>query len=116
MKIFTFLIYVLFSSAGLILFKLGSGNTTFALNLLGFKISLSIKMIIGVLCYGISFLLWLYIVSYSKLSFVYPLSIALVNIVVLFGSCVFLKESITLTHVIGMVIIIIGVSLMSIGD
>ena len=60
MKIFLFILYVVLSSSGLILFKLGSGIVDFNLNILGIKLALSFKTIFGIFCYGCSFLLWLY--------------------------------------------------------
>ena len=109
-----FTCYVLLASSGLILFKLGSANSNLTLNLFGLSINYSIKMILGLVCYGCSFILWMLIVSKMNLTIAMPLSVALVNTLVLVGSCVFLKEKITLLQGIGIFIIIFGVSLISI--
>lgn len=109
-----FTYYVLLASSGLILFKLGSANSNLTLNLFGLSINYSIKMILGLVCYGCSFILWMLIVSKMNLTIAMPLSVALVNTLVLVGSCVFLKEKITLLQGIGIFIIIFGVSLISI--
>lgn len=106
-----FIIYVIASSSGLVLFKLGTTGT--GLNILGFTITL--KMLIGIFCYGFSFLLWLYIVSRVNLTIAMPLSVALVNTLVVVESCVFLKEKITLQQGIGIFIIIFGVMIMTMG-
>ena len=98
-----FVCYVILASSGLILFKLGSTNS-----------NLSLKMIIGLLCYGFSFILWMFIVSKMNLTVAMPLSVAIVNTLVVLESCLILKEKITLTQGIGIFIVIIGVSLMSI--
>lgn len=109
-----FTCYVLLASSGLILFKLGSANSNLTLNLFGIHINYSIKMILGLVCYGCSFILWMLIVSKMNLTIAMPLSVALVNTLVLVGSCAFLKEKITLLQGIGIFIIIFGVSLISI--
>ena len=109
-----FTCYVLLASSGLILFKLGSANSNLTLNLFGLSINYSIKMILGLVCYGCSFILWMLIVSKMNLTIAMPLSVALVNTLVLVESCMFLKEKITLLQGIGIFIIIFGVSLMSI--
>mgnify|MGYP004454950941 CR=1 FL=1 len=109
-----FACYVILASSGLILFKLGSANSNLTLNIFGLSINYSIKMIFGLLCYGFSFILWMLIVSKMNLTIAMPLSVAIVNTLVLIGSCVFLKEKITLTQGIGIFIIIFGVSLISI--
>ena len=106
-----FIIYVIASSSGLILFKLGT--TGVGVNILGFNITL--KMLLGIFCYGFSFLLWLYIVSKANLTIAMPLSVALVNTLVIVGSCIFLNEKITLIQGIGIFIVILGVSVMTAG-
>lgn len=109
-----FTCYVLLASSGLILFKFGSTNSNLTLNLFGLSINYSIKMILGLVCYGCSFILWMLIVSKMNLTIAMPLSIALVNTLVLIGSCVFLKEKITLIQGVGIFIIIFVVSFISI--
>ena len=111
--IIMFICYVLLASSGLILFKLGSANSNLTLSLFGFKVNYSIKMILGLLCYGCSFILWMLIVSKSNLPIAMPLSVALVNTLVVVESCLILKEKITLTQGIGIFIIIVGVFIMT---
>lgn len=108
-----FVIYVILSSSGLILFKLGTNNANIHFNLFGLGLDISFKMIIGILCYGLSFLLWLYLVSKINLTIAMPLSVALVNTLVVIGSCLFLNEKINFTQGLGIFIIILGVSLIS---
>ena len=114
-NIILFIMYVILSSSGLILFKLGTMNPNIHFSIIGFTIDISIKSIIGILCYGISFLLWMMIISRSNLTIAMPLSIALVNTLVIVGSCFFLKEKITLIQGIGIFIVIFGVCIMSWG-
>lgn len=113
MIVVLFILYVILASSGLVLFKLGSGNATIHWQLLGVHIDFSMKTILGIFCYGCSFLIWLYIVSRMNLTLAMPLSVALVNTLVVVESCLFLKEKISLTQGIGIVIIIAGVSLIS---
>ena len=113
-NVILFITYVLLSSSGLILFKLGSLNPNIDLNIIGLSISISLKSIIGILCYGISFILWMIIVSRMNLTIAMPLSVAIVNTLVVVGSCLILKERITTTQTLGIIIIIIGVSLIGI--
>ena len=116
MKLITmFTCYVLLASSGLILFKLGSTNNNLTLNIFGLSINYSIKMILGLLCYGFSFILWMLIVSKMNLTFAMPLSVAIVNTLFVVGSCLVLKERITLTQGIGIFIVIFGVCIMTWG-
>jgi small multidrug resistance pump len=107
-----FFVYVILSSLGLILFKLGSKDLTMLVQGGFFSISTSWIVIVGILCYLASFLLWLVIVNKSELSYVYPLSIACINIAILLGSYVLLNESIGLKTIIGTIVILIGITIM----
>ena len=108
-----FIIYVVLSSTGLVLFKAGT-NSHVIFQIFGF--SISIKMIFGIMCYGLSFLLWLYIVSKLNLTFAMPLSVALVNILVVIESILVLKEKISLTQGIGIFVVLVGVTLITGGS
>ena len=111
--IIMFICYVLLASSGLILFKLGSNNSNLTLDIFGLTINYSIKMILGILCYGFSFILWILIVSRVNLTIAMPLSVAIVNTLVVAGSCLILKEKMTVTQGIGIFIIVLGVCIMT---
>ncbi len=113
--IIMFTCYVLLASSGLILFKLGSTNNNLTLNIFGLSINYSIKMILGLLCYGFSFILWMLIVGKMNLTIAMPLSVAIVNTLVVVGSCLVLKEKITPMQEIGIFIVIFGVCIMTWG-
>lgn len=113
--IIMFTCYVLLASSGLVLFKMGSANTNLTLSLFGITVKYSIKMLLGLICYGFSFLLWMIIVSKMNLTLAMPLSVAIVNTLIVVESCLLLKEKISITQGIGIFIIIIGVSIMTFG-
>lgn len=110
-----FTCYVLLASSGLILFKLGSINNNLTLNVFGLSINYSVKMILGLLCYGFSFILWMLIVSKMNLTIAMPLSVAIVNTLVIVESCIILKEKITTIQGIGIFIVLFGVCIMTWG-
>ena len=113
--IIMFTCYVLLASSGLILFKLGSINNNLTLNVFGLSINSSVKMILGLLCYGFSFILWMLIVSKMNLTIAMPLSVAIVNTLVIVESCIILKEKITMIQGIGIFIVLFGVCIMTWG-
>lgn len=114
--IILFICYVLLASSGLVLFKLGSSNTNLSLNIFSITINYSVKMLFGLLCYGCSFIIWMLIVSKMNLTIAMPLSVAIVNTLVVVGSTLVLKEKITLTQGIGIFIVILGVCIMTWGN
>lgn len=103
-----FMLYVCLSAGGLILFKLGSQTADLHVSIASFEIAFSWKMIAGIFCYGFSFILWLLIVSKMDLSVAMPLSVGIVNMLVLLGSSFILKENVNVYQWTGVVIIIIG--------
>lgn len=111
--ILLFVVYVILSSSGLVLFKLGGVNPNISINIFNFKIMFSISSIIGIIFYGCSFLLWLYLVSKINLTLAMPLSVALVNTLVVVESCLFLKEKISLIQIIGIFVIVLGVTMVT---
>ncbi|WP_086350441.1 hypothetical protein [Candidatus Enterococcus clewellii] len=108
-----FIIYVVLSSSGLILFKLGSSSLTLQVQNSIFSMNVSLTTILGMLCYMISFILWMVIIGKSEVSYIVPLGVACTNIAILLGSYFILNETITTNVIIGAVLIIAGVILIS---
>lgn len=104
-----FILYVILSTSGLLLFKLGSGNVSMVIKQSIFSLNISLISILGLVCYLISFILWMYIISKSKVSIIVPLGVAFTNIAVLIGSTIILKEAISIRTVLGTIIILLGI-------
>jgi len=113
--ILMFAVYALLSAGGLILFKMGGQDTAIQSSSSGLSLLLSWKMLAGILCYMLSFVLWLLIVSKTQLSFAMPLSVGVVNILVFLGSARYLHEEITPLKMIGLGVIIVGLFLITTG-
>ena len=64
---------------------------------------------LGLALYGLSFLIWLRVLSFNDLSRAYPIFAAVVFLFTTIGSLLFLKENISLLRVLGIVIIISGI-------
>lgn len=108
-------IYVILASSGLLLFKAGSTTgLMLQMNSLGFHISINWLSLIGIVCYLGSFLLWLYIVSQTKLTWAMPLSVGLINTVIYIASAIFFKEQIGVIQVVGVFLVAAGVTLISV--
>lgn len=109
----TFFIYVILSSMGIILFKLGASEASVSLTkgLLNFQMSY-ISMI-GLLCYLLSFVLWMYIIANKNVSYIVPLGLGLTNVMILVGSYFILGESISMMNIVGAAVILIGVLIIS---
>ena len=108
-----FIIYVFLSSAGLVLFKLGSSSLNIQLQQTIFSMNISLISLLGLFCYLISFILWMLIISRSDVSYIVPLVVACTNIAILIASNLILKETITTNALIGAVVIIVGIVIMN---
>ena len=70
------------------------------------------KIILGFMLYGLSSLLWIYILSFTDLSYAYPfLSIAYVGVP--FAATLILKEKIFIAHWLGITMVMLGIILIA---
>lgn len=103
-----FILYVILSSLGIILFKLGSSDIYFKLAANSISLKLSFVSILGLICYIVSFLLWMAIISKSDVHIIVPIGLGMTNIAILLGSYFVLGEQINMYSVIGACLIIFG--------
>lgn len=108
-------IYLLLTVSGLVLFKVGANQGISASIHSGFfALKISGVSILGILCYGCSFLLYLALVSKMDLGYIYPVTTGIVYILVLAASVFIFKEAVSTFKIIGCGFIFIGVILMNI--
>jgi len=107
--------YVLATSGGLVLLKLGSKGVAYV-SIVDGKIvwNLSILTVLGILTYGISFLLYILLISKFSLGFIVPLTTAMVYILVFIASFAIFKEPFTALKIAAIALIIGGVILLNI--
>ena len=95
---------------GLVVLKLGSkagAPVSFAGSRLVFHLSL--QTIIGLFLYGVSFLLYAYLISKNDLGYIIPITSAFVYVLVFFASWLVFKESFTIMKTISIALIIGGI-------
>ena len=71
----------------------------------------AMSIVLGIALYGLSFIMWLVILSKTSVSNAYPITIALTLAFVLIGANLFLNEQITPQGALGITLIVIGVTL-----
>lgn len=107
--------YVVATAGGLVLLKLGTNNTGLFSLVDGKMIfNLNLLTVIGVLLYGISFIIYITLISRFSLGYIVPLTTALVYVLVFLASFLVFKESFTLLKIIAIVFIIGGVILLNV--
>jgi len=122
-NIFTILFCVILNSIAQIALKLGMSNISISKNPSIFSMDMIQSLvfnryvIIGWALYGISFVIWLYVLSKVKLSYAYPF-ISLSYVIVAVLGYLILDEKISTGAWIGIGLVVVGVSLigMNIGN
>ena len=107
-------IYIVLTISGLVFMKLGGNPGTISFRDGSFAFSMSTVSAIGFICYICSFLLFTRIVVLFDLSFIYPLTTGIVQIVTLIASYFVFKEKISVTGIVGAILVIIGIIVMNI--
>ncbi len=107
-------IYVFFSVSGLTLIKIGSNKTLgYSFEIPVISTSVSIWSFVGIICYAVSFLLYLGVISKFDLGFIIPILGGIINILILLVACFVLKEPLTFHMILGAVIVAAGIVIMN---
>ena len=77
------------------------------------KAATSPFVILGIVLYGFSFLIWLRILSFNDLSRAYPIFATIVFLLTTAGSAIFLNESVSLLRFAGIAIMLVGIYLVA---
>ena len=105
------IVYLFLSTFGLLLLK--SGLNSFHINFQAlwgrYEITVTFKFIIGFFLYTLSFFVWLIILSRKEISFIYPIVIGLSYFVITITALIFLKETISLVKLIGIIFVGAGI-------
>lgn len=107
-------LYVLAASVGLIILKVGTNSglpVSYDDNKLQFN--LNPQTLLGLFLFGLSFILYVYLIARNEISYITPLLAAFVYILVFLASFLFLKEAFTATKIIGIVLILAGIILLN---
>jgi small multidrug resistance pump len=109
------IIYALVSTSGLVLLKIGSSaGAPISLDDGKLSFNLGLYAISGILLYGLSFVLYTYMISKNDLGYIIPVSTALVYIGIFLASFFIFKEAFTAMKVVGICLILGGVILLNI--
>ena len=107
-------LYVLATSSALVILKLGT-KAGAPIHYVNDKLQFNINFytVSGVTLYGISFLLYVYLISKYDLGYIIPLTTAFVYILIFVASFVVFKETFTAVKIIGIAFIVIGLAFLN---
>jgi drug/metabolite transporter (DMT)-like permease len=113
MNIALALMYVIFAVVGSTLIKYGGLAKIAALFTIPFvNVSVSLITMLGIICYGVSFVLYILLLNKFDLSFISPVTVGLVYILLMITSVLIFNESFTLVKTLGCIFILGGLVLM----
>lgn len=102
-------LFVLLTSSALIVLKLGlSAGAPIGFSDGRVNFNITLYTILGVLLYGCSFLVYMYLLSKYDLGYIIPLTTALVYIIIFTASYFIFHEVFTSVKVVGIVLIVAG--------
>lgn len=102
-------LYVTATSLGLILLKLGTSSGIPIRIVEGkWHFNLNFFSLSGILLYGLSFLLYIYLISKHDLGYIIPLTTGLVYAIIFVASYFVFHEVFTLVKILGIALIVAG--------
>jgi drug/metabolite transporter (DMT)-like permease len=109
-------IYLLTSTSGLLLFKMGNNHTKTMISFQNgaAQFNISYLTLVGMLCYITSFVIFLIIVAKYNLTYVVPILSGCLYILIFLGAVFILKEKVSLLAVAGSAITLAGMLMITI--
>lgn len=109
-NVLMFILYFFFACAGMVLVKMGgklANGTMFTLPIL--NLNISPLSLLGFTFYVFSFFLFATLLTRYELSFINPVMIGVVSILIFILAAIFFGETITLAKILGLAFILLGV-------
>jgi len=79
-------------------------------------IFLNLPLLTGLLFFGLSFILYAYILSKVNLNIAYPILTSICFVMVNLGAFIFFGEKFSIMHIVGLIVIILGIWIISLGN
>ena len=94
------------------------GNVDFSVNGFWFiflQIFKNVYLFSGLFLLGVSLLLWIWVISKIQLHLLYPAAVSLQLVLLVIGSWLWFNETLVPSQIIGILVIIAGIFLLSVG-
>lgn len=112
MNIILILLYVVFAVGGSTLIKYGGTLKEVSLLTIPYvNVNVTLISLTGILSYGLSFFLYIVLLNKFDLSFISPLTIGIVYVLLMVTAVIFFNEQFTLMKTIGCTLVLVGILL-----
>lgn len=112
MNVLLIVLYVVFAVGGSTLIKYGGLakiSSFFMVPIV--NVSISFVTMLGILCYGLSFLLYIFLLNKFDLSFISPVTIGVVYVLLMITAVFVFSEQFTPLKIVGCALILVGILL-----
>ena len=109
------IVYATFTVLALVLLRLGGGPEVSFIDS-SFNVSLPVKVIIGLILYVLSFLIYLFIIPHLTFTRTFPILNGSLYTLIVFSGIIFFRERITVQHIVGSLVILAGVLILGYAD
>lgn len=112
MNVALIILYVIFAVGGSTLIKYGGMAKAASLIVLPIvNVNISLISIIGILCYGLSFAVYILLLNKFDLSFISPVTVGAVYVLLMVTAAVIFHEQFTIIKTVGCALILAGILL-----
>ena len=106
--------YIIFAVGGSTFIKYGGLSKVSALFIVPLvNVSISLTTLLGILFYGLSFMLYIFLLNRFDLSFISPLTVGVVYVLLMATAVIVFNETFTVAKAIGCALILVGVLLVA---
>lgn len=105
-------LYLIFTTLGVYLMKIGGDSLKLTLNGM-FNFKIGYITLLGFICYAISFLIYQKLLVQFNLSTFVPIVTAIVQVIIFCIACFLLKEKVNVVNIFGLIFLVVGVLLLS---
>jgi len=115
MVVLVTILYLILTSVGVILIKLGSKTVTLEVIKGTFNCSMNLTFVLGLICYVFSFLLFTFVlVRKCNLTYILPITAGISQVIVILAGLFLFKEYVNIFQIVGIVLSISSVVLLNI--
>ncbi len=107
------LLYVVLNAFAQLLLKQGASQTASALSVAGLPVNG--RLLAGIVLFGLSFLVWMFILARENLSFAFPFAVGLGYSAVVMLSVFVLGEAVSIIQMTGIGLVLVGLILVATG-
>lgn len=107
------LIYTALSATALIILRLALPKMSSIVRERNWASRETVLLLVGIVLYGITLVMWLWLVASNPLSVAYPVAVGLITVFTAIGSYLVTRDGYTVWHAVGAALVLSGVTVIA---